>query len=76
MKDVEISSNRDRIQDESLLSEMVKNESKIDIKLRSTISDDQLQVQDDGLISMQSPKHRMSSKKKIAQFNINQQCFE
>ena len=40
MKDVEISSNTDRIQDESLLSEMVKNESKIDIKMRSANSDD------------------------------------
>ena len=76
VKNVEISSNTDRIQDESLLSEMVKNESKIDIKLRSTNSDDLLQVQEDGSVSMQSPKVRMSSKRKIELFNINQQCFE
>ena len=50
---------------------MVKAESKLYVRKRSTNSDDKLQVLEDGSVSMQSPKFRMSSKKKIAQFNMN-----
>ena len=76
LKQAELSSNMDRIQDDSLLSEMVKAESKLYVRKRSTNSDDKLQVLEDGSVSMQSPKFRMSSRKKIAQFNMNQQCFD
>ena len=59
----------DKIQDESLLSELAETQQKLEVKRRSANSDLYLHVQESGQGSMPSLRNKMSSKKKIAKFN-------